>query len=77
MVEGLRDLQDVIGWCHRAEGRYEALWAAQLAENSATKKDIDDHGRRLGALEQRVMWYAGAAAMIGAALGGFVGRLLP
>lgn len=73
----LKDLADVIAWAHRLQGRVSTLWETQHETNERVEDRLNDHSTRLRALEARVMWYAGAAAMIGAALGGMLGRLIP
>ena len=70
--ERIETLHDVKMWIAEHDGRIEAWWDAQREHNRECDAQLLSLERRFTALEKRVVWFAGAAAGLGAVLGPFL-----
>ncbi len=63
-------------WAAAHDGRINAYWEGQFKWNKEMKIEMRAMGSRVTALERRVVYFAGAAAALGAFLSGGVPTVL-
>ena len=69
------DLPTVLRWIAQHDGVIETRWGNQWERNERTDDVIEALFCRLRKVENKVAWYAGAAAAIGAFLGQLLTKL--
>ena len=72
MPRRVESLNDVKLWIAANDARIDAQWHFQNSWNRDIEKKLYSFGLRLGGLEKRVAWIAGACS----AGGGIIGALL-
>ncbi len=74
--ERIDTIEDVKTWIADHDGRIDAYWDAQHALNERTTDTLEALTHRLGALEKKVVMFAGIAAGAGGLLGTFIRSFL-
>ncbi len=72
----IETVNDMKLWIAAHDARIDAYWEAQHRWNDKMELKLHALGLRLGAVEKRVMWIAGACAGAGAGVGSVLGVLL-
>ncbi len=71
-----KTVEELALWAAEHDGRVNALWDNQHSLNDLMEKRLYAISTRLGALERKVMWFAGFAACAGGLIGGVLPKLL-
>ena len=70
-----RTLDEVVLWIAEHDGRIEAWWEAQRSLNERNEEWKHRTTQWMAAMEKRMMFFAGAASFVAAALGSYIGSL--
>jgi len=70
-------VRELEAWTREHDGRINAYWESQHKLNDQVELRFESAGRRLGALERKVMWLSGVAAALGAMLGNVIASYSP
>jgi len=71
-----QDLDEVKLWIAEHDGRINAYWETQHTWNERVDSRHQDLYSRISALEKKVMWVAGAAAVLGSLLGTLIPKII-
>jgi hypothetical protein len=71
----IETIEDVRTWIAEHDGRNNAYWRQQHEWNGIADKKFSETDKRITAVEKRVIFWAGAAATLGALIGSGIGSI--